>query len=205
MAYISRSDFKAFVPHFDSTADDTLLDAILLATESTINWHCGRRFDAATQATARQFYPMHASAVRVDDISTTASLVIAYDSTDDGTADTTLTSAQYQLEPVNAVGADGTAGWPYTLVRTVGTSFPTTTTRAPVHVTALWGWASTPDMVKQAAKVLANELYKSREAPLGVAGFGDLGLIRVRANPVVARLLAPFVRGEKHSIGVGRL
>jgi hypothetical protein len=203
MAYITRSDFKAFVPHFDSTADDTLLDAILLAAEGAINWRCGRRFDAATQATARQFYPAHSGWVRVDDISTTASLVVAYDSSDDGTADVTLTTAQYQLEPVNGVGADGTAGWPYTAIRAVDASFPTTTVRAPVHVTALWGWASTPDLVKQATKVLANEMYKHREAPLGVTEFGEFGIMRVRENPVVASLLKPFMRAEKRSIGVG--
>jgi hypothetical protein len=42
--------------------------------------------------------------------------------------------------------------------------------------------------------MLAEETFKLKDAPFGVAGFGDFGVVRVRENPAVARLLAPYKR-----------
>jgi hypothetical protein len=42
--------------------------------------------------------------------------------------------------------------------------------------------------------MLAAETFKMREAPLGVAGWSDMGVIRVRDVPQVARMLYPFER-----------
>jgi hypothetical protein len=61
-------------------------------------------------------------------------------------------------------------------------------------VTAKWGWAAVPDDVEQACRILVARFFKVREAPLGVAGFGDLGLIRVRDDPTALGLLQPYPR-----------
>jgi hypothetical protein len=66
-----------------------------------------------------------------------------------------------------------------------------------VKVTAKWGWLAVPDAVQQATLFLANQYYKTaREAPLGVAGFGDFGAVRVRAMPQVENLLQPLRKGS---------
>jgi hypothetical protein len=39
---------------------------------------------------------------------------------------------------------------------------------------------------------LAEELYKLKDAPYGVAGWSQYGAIRVRENPKVAELLADY-------------
>ena len=40
--------------------------------------------------------------------------------------------------------------------------------------------------------MLASELFAMRNAPLGVAGVGDFGVVNVQQNREVTRLLLPF-------------
>jgi hypothetical protein len=49
--------------------------------------------------------------------------------------------------------------------------------------------------VRSATAILAGRLYKRADSLLGVAGFGDLGAIMLRAvDPDVQRMLAPYTR-----------
>jgi hypothetical protein len=90
----------------------------------------------------------------------------------------------------------GRPGWPYWEIRSTLLSrfFPTWQQRQSVQVTAQWGWTTIPEPVKQACLVLAAETFKLKDAPFGVAGFSDFGAVRVRDNPMVARMLTPFQR-----------
>jgi hypothetical protein len=64
-----------------------------------------------------------------------------------------------------------------------------------VQVTARWGWPAVPEPVRSACGILAGRLFKRADSLLGVAGFGDLGAITLRAvDPDVQRMLAPYVR-----------
>ena len=63
-----------------------------------------------------------------------------------------------------------------------------------MHVTARWGWPAIPAPVKQAAFLVSAEQWKLKDAPFGVAGFGEFGAIRVRLNPMVTTLLGPYRR-----------
>ncbi len=57
----------------------------------------------------------------------------------------------------------------------------------------MFGWASVPTAVKQATILLAMRQFKRYDSPLGVAGFGDIGVMRVgRVDPDVEALLMPF-------------
>ena len=48
--------------------------------------------------------------------------------------------------------------------------------------------------VQEAVVLLASRLYKRRQSPEGVAGWGDLGVVRIIANdPDIARLLEHHV------------
>ena len=171
------------------------LDDALAAASREIETWCDRQFNKATTATARVFPPLAAYTALVDDFHTTTGLIIATDTGDDGTFDTTWTAADYELEPMNGV-VSGQAGWPYWRIRAVGAhTFPTCTRRrAPVQVTAQWGWAAVPGPVKEACLVTAAELFKLADAPFGVAGFGEFGAVRVRMNSRAQALLAPYRR-----------
>ena len=56
-----------------------------------------------------------------------------------------------------------------------------------VQVTAKWGWAAVPTDVKNACRRLAQMRYKSKNAPFGVAGVGDMGAIHIKAEPILSK------------------
>jgi hypothetical protein len=66
---------------------------------------------------------------------------------------------------------------------------------ATVRVTGTFGWAAIPDAVKQATILLSIRIFKRLDSPLAVAGFGDLGVVRVgRVDPDVDSLIHPYKR-----------
>lgn len=189
--YASVAELRRRMSISDGASDDELL-AALQSTSREIDKFCGRRFYSDPTASARVFYPDTPCLARVDDFHTSTGLVVAVDYGDDGTYETTLAASEFQLEPLNGV-VDGEAGWPYNRIRTLlGRTFPTASHRAPVQVTAKWGWASVPDPVKQACLILAGETFKLAEAPWGVANMDQFGPIRVRQNPLAMSKLGPY-------------
>jgi hypothetical protein len=65
-----------------------------------------------------------------------------------------------------------------------------------VEVTGVFGWPAVPAPVVQATMLVASELFRLRDAPFGVAGFGEFGAVRVRENPKVAALLDPYCKAQ---------
>lgn len=186
--YCTLADLKAVLRIVDNV-DDTILEARIGEASRAIDTYCDRRFYADGTATARTYVAIDDELIHVDDISSTSGLVIKTDSAGDGTYATTLTSTQYQLEPLNAIAK----GNPIRSIRTVGLQFPTRQAPAGVQVTAKWGWPSVPSPVTSACILLAGRLVKRGDSLLGVAGFGDLGAITVRAiDPDVERMLRPY-------------
>lgn len=181
--------------------DAAELTNIGLAVTRGIEKYCHRQFNKTDTATARVYG--HASAglgvlsprvAIVDDFHTTTGLVIATDTGDDGSFATTWASTDYQLEPLNGI-VDGETGWPYWLIRAVGSqTFPTSTRRAPLQVTAKWGWAAVPTPAKEAWLVVGAETASLPEAKFGVAGNAEWGVARVRANPMAMAMLNPYRR-----------
>lgn len=195
MSYVSVSELRDWLSIGD-TADDALIAQACDTASAWIDEWCGETFVVPTAATARLFTPDNWNFVRVDTIANTTGLVVATDDNEDGTAETTWTiTTDFLLLDVNGRTVGEAAG-PYRAVRAVGSKwFPCSTTGRPlVSVTARWGWPAVPAPVKQAAYVLAAEQWKQKDAPFGVAAFGEFGALRVRANPVVAQLLAPYRR-----------
>jgi hypothetical protein len=79
------------------------------------------------------------------------------------------------------------------MIRSIGAmSFPALYPIASLQVTAHFGWSAVPSDVKQAHLMLCAETFKMREAPLGVAGWSEFGVVRVRDVPKVAKLLYPY-------------
>jgi len=121
-------------------------------------------------------------------------------SSDGVTYDTTWTASDYQLEPLN--GVSGGLVTSYTRIRAVGDyTFPSWNTSgtyallAPVQIAGVFGWSNIPNAIKQATILLAMRQFKRFDSPLGVAGYGDLGVVRVgRVDPDVESLIAPFRR-----------
>lgn len=188
--YADLADLKVRLD-IDRNDDDARLTEALAAASRGVDKFCNRQFNTASSATARKFRPLGATLCHVDDFQSITSLKT--DDSNIGTFSTTWNSTDYELEPLNGV-VDGETGWPYWHIQAVNSKWFPCFRRATVEVTALWGWAAVPAAVKEACLIAAEEIFKLREAPFGIGGYGDFGVIRVRENPFTARMLGPYRR-----------
>jgi len=193
--YATLADVKAALRITD-TVDDSLLEISIEAASREIDGFCERVF---TQSTATRIYrPTDAFTVDLDDLQTVTTLKT--DTDGDGVFDTTWSTADYQLNPLNGIAGGITT--PYTTLKAVGSYlFPIYEPRnvnsqeASVQIAGVWGWPSIPTAVKQACIILSMRQFKRYDSPTGVMGFGDLGVMRVgRVDPDVEKLLMPFRR-----------
>ncbi len=57
----------------------------------------------------------------------------------------------------------------------------------------MFGFTSVPIAIKQATILMALRQFKRYDSPLGAAGFGDLGVMRVsRYDPDIEALISPW-------------
>lgn len=185
--YCTLSQLKASLRITDSVDDDLLELAIEAAS---------REIDSATE---RQFFPTSATRiyrprdsyiVEIDDLTTLTTLKTS--SAANGVYDITWGSDDYQLEPLN--GLAGGIATPATQIRAVGDyTFPLDGGEATVQVVGTFGFSATPTAIKQATVLLASRIFKRNDSPLGVAGFGDLGVVRVsRLDPDIDAMISPY-------------
>lgn len=189
MAYVTLDTFKAYlVNQRATTADDDRLQAALNSAHQAIDNHCARRFVVASGSSARVYRPAPGSSVLwVHDCTAITTVV------EDGT---TLAASAYQAEPLNGLTWAGESV-PYTsLRRTAGLTWWWDNNEPTVSVTASWGWAAIPSPVVEACKMLAKDIATTREVQFDVAAFGEFGAVRIRQNPQVNALIAPYVRAE---------
>lgn len=171
-----------------------LLERAIGATSRAIDKHCGRRFWADASVQSKVFRVDDPYEAEVDDISTTTGLVIATDTTADGSYATTWASTDYQLEPLNADTDEAAHAW-WRIVAVDRYTFPVHARRTTLRVTARFGWSEIPPAVEEACILRAANLFKRKEATFGVAGFGEFGVVRIgRADPDVVALLGDFIK-----------
>lgn len=195
--YATRSALKVRmgIPDSNSSRDEEL-DQRLRSASSDINSWCHRQFGRAEVATVRTF-PVSLSGVDTHDFWSTQDLAITpYLGLTAGTAWDVSTLA---LEPTDGI-VDQVPGWPYRRICMGGYgSHPLWMASNwygyTVRVTAKWGWAAVPEPVITSCLMLAVADDKAKDAPFGVAGFGDFA-IRIRANPMVEQKLKAYVLDE---------
>lgn len=170
-----------------------LLEKAINATSRAIDKYCGRRFWQDATVQARVYLPGDPCTVAVDDISTATGLVLKTDQDRDGVFETTWATSDYQLEPLNADADGGAYAWTEVRATTGSQRFPCGHRRPTVQVTAKFGWSDVPDDVNEAAILKAVSLFRRKDAPFGVAGFGGFGAVRIRHDPDVQALLAPYM------------
>jgi hypothetical protein len=194
--YASLADVKAALRITDNV-DDALLEIAIEAASREIDGYCERVFYNAGTAT-REYVPTDSFLTDIDDVGSVTA--IKTDTTGDGTFDTTWAAGDFQLEPVN--GFVGGITTPFTRIRAIGDYlFPVYDVKnvnayqASVQVTGQFGFATIPVAVKQACILYSLRQFKRYDAPLGIAGFGDFGVMRVsRIDPDIEALLSPFRR-----------
>jgi hypothetical protein len=199
--YATLTQIKAYMSISDNTDNDLLEDLVESASRS-IDRIANRRFYLDATASARLYRAYSDIFVYVDDIGTTSSLVVKTDSNGNGTYAKTLTLNQdYILDPLTASSLNR----PFTQLTMVSNTetwpiFPGLTQnglRPGVQVTARWGWPSVPDDINMACLILTADLYKRKDAPGGILGLGDLGVVRM--SPL-GRDVTAMVRAYKKEV-----
>jgi len=200
MAYATAAEL---VEHL--SLGDNLSAGILVSAEKTARLELA--LDAATthieddtdrvftsSTATKQLKSDGGDILRVPDLVSVSSLKIDDDA--DGTYETTLTSADYELNNWH----ENVSGWPYEYVVRVDDCWPCVTNgrRRLVEITGVWGWPAVPKTVKQACLIEAARLFQRANAALGVQGFSDFGAFSVRNNdPDYQSLIAPY---RKHGL-----
>ena len=187
--YATLAEVKSALQITDSY-DDTKLETAIESASRLIDGHTQRVFYNVGSAT--RYYVADGSwTCSIDDLQSLTTLQTSANA--NNVFNTTWTSTDYQLEPLN--GYSGGLTTPYTRIRAVGNyAFPTAGGEALVKLVGVFGWAAVPTTVKQATIIQASRIFKRLDSPLGVAGFGDLGVVRVssRLDPDVAQLVEPY-------------
>lgn len=198
--YCTLEQLKAYMYSADPqqqavTTDDALLTACIATASEKIERHCQRQFNLADTETARIYQPTEDPTLcEVDDFVLSDGFGILSDPAGTGEFNVVWTSYDYELMPAN--GLVNGIYQPYNEIHAVsGLWFfrPILRRRFTVQVTALWGWQSVPPKVYQACLALAYQMYKLKDAPMGVAGSNTFGDVRVKENPIAANLLHSYV------------
>ena len=169
--------------------DDALLETAIESASRMIDGFTARTFSNAGTAT-RNFAATDALNLIIDD-----AISVSQVSSTDEVGDTYVVwdANDFQLEPLNS-RSDGLY-MPYTGIRAVGDyTWPVVDQQALCRITAVWGWAAVPTAIRQATVIQSSRLFKRLDSPLGIAGFGDMGAIRVNRylDSDVEQLAMPY-------------
>lgn len=186
--YATLNQVKASARITDNV-DDDLLELAIEAASREIDQACERVFYNAGTAT-RIYAAQDAYVTQIDDLISIEHL--KSDPEGDGVYSITWSASDYVLEPLNGIA--GGIPQPYTRIRARDTYlFPMEEGEPLVEVRGVWGWSAVPTAIEQATVILASRIFKRNDSPLGVAGFGDLGVIRVgKLDPDVEALINAF-------------
>lgn len=182
------------------TSDDSIVTSVCLATSRWIDRYCGRHFFRVTDT--RTYQPESISLLNTDDLASVTTLKI--DSDGDGVFETTWTqNTNFMLRVGDGQFNQLSMGElkPYTQVQVIGGSnfFPFLWPfyhLDRVQITGVFGWPQVPPVVAQAALLIASDWFKLKDAPWGVAGIADLGVIHINPNPWICQQLRPYFRGR---------
>src|SRR6056297_2212200 len=192
--YATLSQLKSALRITDAV-DDSLLNTALDSASRWVDGWCDRSFAAAgTAVTSRDYVPTTTfGIVQIDDCVEVTE--VRLDDDLDRTFSKTLLSIDWAPEPVNQT-TYGLA-LPFTRLRSYEDGYwPVWRGQPTVRVFARYGWPEIPDAVREATILQASRLFTRLDSPLGVAGFGDMGAMRVSrfVDPDVEQLLAPYRR-----------
>lgn len=181
------------------TSQDLEIHAACFSASRQLEDICDRTFYRTLSTEARTFEASDPYLLQLPDYCDLVSVTeLATDPEADGTFGTVWTAADYQLLPVNPSAAPEAK--PYTAIKAIGgntfpVSYAARTSRTNlVRGTCVWGWPAVPQVIHTAAGILAAETLKLKDAPFGVAAFGEYGAIRVRTNPMVEKMIQRYMR-----------
>lgn len=190
--YCTADELREWIGITDGDEAGMLASAVTVASRMIDNY-CSTFF-YLTASQARTFTPTTCERLDVPPIASTSGLAVTVDAYGTGSYSETYTSGtHFVLKPDGGYDGNGRAV-PYDRLQTLPFySFPIYD-RPSVQITALWGWATVPDEVKQACLMQSARIFRRRLTPEGFSAGEAFGAIRVssRMDPDVAMLLTPF-------------
>jgi hypothetical protein len=198
--YCSVEELKSRLAIPD-TGDDFELQLAVESASRSVDEICGRYFWQGPAT--RTYVPESIWRLPVDDLVSVTTLKADWDG--DGIYEQTWTAGtDYALEvgPYRYNTQARGETWPYTIVVAIngGKLFPYVWMWAHldrIQITGVFGWPAVPSAVKQATLIAAADLFRIKDAPFGVAGFGEFGVVRVQQNPRVLQLLRRYINGAR--------
>ena len=181
------------------TVDDAILEVAIEAASREIDGFTGRVF--YTVGTSSRFFTPQSGdfcaiddAISISEVATVGSVFGTYDAVW-ANPSAGNNNGDYQTEPLNATYPVNGIVQPITGLRAIYQNyFPIIGDTATVKVTGSWGWSAVPTAIKQATIIQASRVFKRKDSPLGVAGFGDFGAMRVSGSidADVRQLIEPY-------------
>ena len=166
------------------TVDDNLKESAIQAAETWIDNELHRQMIKASDTpSARVFVPAGSDLLHIYDCTSVTSV------TENGVL--LAAGTDYQLEPLNGLNDTGETV-PYYRVLRHGRCWYTDNGKATVSIVATWGWAEIPPQVVEACKIIAQDILANRDTRFGLAGITEVAGIRMRENPVVAKMIEHY-------------
>jgi hypothetical protein len=188
--YITLNELKqAMSIPVSDIIDDDMLEIAIESASRAIDSYANRNFYSSGTAT-RYYAPNDSYICETDDL---AELVSLHTLDPNNAFTIEWAEKDYQLEPLNGI-VDGKTT-PYTRIRAIDDFvFQTLYGEATVKIVGVFGYTAVPIEVKQACLIQSSRLMKRLDSPLGIAGFGDMGVMRVssRLDPDVAQLVDSY-------------
>ncbi len=201
-AYATAQQFASFIRD-PLGVDDALIEQTLLSASRSVERICGRHFYQTQETQYFSPRPSNLWWVDLDDmeLATKSGLSVHVqwaNSLANPYPEARVVDVDFALQPVNQ-SMNGIDGWPYTQMQSFSKIWPGR--YAPfyldtIKVVGTFGWPAIPDAVTQATLMVAAGIFKSGEAPFGIAGFDGFGAVRIRGdNPMVTQMLLPYRKG----------
>lgn len=165
--------------------DDDLFEAAITGVSRWIDTKCKRHFyqvDEPRDFAASDLYNLNLGhfndLVSIDTLTT--------DEDGDGVFETTwIEGTDFELRPKNVMA--GAEEKPYRLVRALGRRFPVNITAGGrierIRMSGTWGWPAFPAGVVTGTKIQVARVVKRKEAPEGIVGLNQFGVVRVSGKP----------------------
>jgi hypothetical protein len=197
--YCSVEELKSRLGITD-TVDDFELQLAVEAASRSIDEMCGRYFWRGSGT--RTYVPQSIYGQQIDDLVSVTTFKT--DSTGNGTYDQTWTQGTDYALTVSwgqyNTGAKGET-WPYNGFTILGPQFiPYVwpwSHQDRIQIVGVFGWPAVPLAVRQATLIAAADLFKLKDAPFGVLGSPDLGMMRVGQNSRVLSLVRRYIAGNR--------
>jgi hypothetical protein len=204
--YIGLEEFKDRLGITDDT-DDYQCQIAIQAAAQAVNNFCGRHFNRITET--RTFEPSNVWLLDVDDIVPGTPCQVNLDLQGNGVySEALVQNTDYVLRYGRGMFNQNFLGEPrpYRQLQIIQTGnwLPFTWQYARldrVQIITTWGWPSVPSPVTTGSFILAQDLFSLRNAPFGIMGMADLGIAKIKQNPMLTRMLERYVNA-RHAIGI---